>query len=101
MIIHAHGSVGWTVKMNELLQKTNEVCKALDAMGVQYYHNPYVNIIAIKSAYISADLAKQFYLVPDTHEGEPKWYKIVMMPHVKQEVIDNFLLQLGESVKTI
>jgi glutamate/tyrosine decarboxylase-like PLP-dependent enzyme len=99
MIIHAHGSVGWTVKMNELLQKTNEVCKALDAMGVKYYHNPYVNIIAIKSEYITPHLAKQFYLVPDTHDGEAKWYKIVMMPHVKQEVIDNFLSQLAQSVK--
>jgi tyrosine decarboxylase/aspartate 1-decarboxylase len=98
MILHAHGSVGWTVKMNQLIDKTGNICVALDEMGVEYYRNPLVNIIAIKSKYISNRLAKHFYLVPDTHEGEPLWYKIVVMPHVKQGVLDNFLYQLSNEL---
>jgi len=98
MILHAHGSVGWSVKMNQLLDKTSNVCQALDEMGVAYYRNPFVNIIAIKSQYISPQLAKQFYLVPDTHEGEPGWFKIVVMPHVKQGVLDNFLNRLSSEL---
>lgn len=95
MILHMHGSVGWTVKMNQLLDKTTSLCCTLDELGVEYFRNPYVNIIAIKSKYISPALAKQYYLVPDTHDENPKWYKIVMMPHVKQGVLDNFILQLS------
>ncbi len=100
MIFHAHGSVGWALKMNELLEKTTMVCKTLDSIGVEYYRNPFVNIISIKSKYISTDLAKEFYLVPDTHTHEPAWYKIVMMPHVKPEIINDFLEQLAHVLKT-
>ena len=99
MIFHAHGSVGWTLKMNHLLEKTTEVCKTLDGLGVEYYRNPFVNIISIKSKYITADLAKRFYLVPNTHTGKPAWYKIVIMPHVKQEIIDDFITQLSHTLK--
>ncbi|MEO8762062.1 MAG: pyridoxal-dependent decarboxylase, partial [Bacteroidia bacterium] len=98
MILHAHGSVGWSVKMNKLLDKTTNVCNQLDELGVEYYRNPFVNIIAIKSKYISSKLAKQFYLVPDTHEKDPKWYKIVVMPHVKQGVLDNFINHLSSEL---
>jgi hypothetical protein len=82
-----------------LVEKTTAVCKTLDSMGVAYYRNPFVNIISIKSKYIPADLAKEFYLVPDTHTGEPTWYKIVMMPHVKPQIINDFLEQLAHTLK--
>jgi glutamate/tyrosine decarboxylase-like PLP-dependent enzyme len=95
MILHAHGSAGWSVKMNQLLDKASNMCFALDEMGVKYYRNPYLNIISIKSDCISAQLAKQFYLVPDTHTDNPSWYKIVMMPHVRQGILDNFLNRLS------
>ena len=99
MIFHAHGSVGWALKMNSLLEKTTSICKALDELGVEYYRNPFVNVISIKSKYITKELAKQFYLVPDTHTGEVAWYKIVVMPHVKPEITNDFLEQLANSLK--
>lgn len=97
MILHMHGSVGWSVKMNQLLDKTTSVCCALDDMGVEFYRNPFLNIIAIRSRFISPALAKQFYLVPDSHNN-PSWYKLVMMPHVKQGILDQFLSQLGNEL---
>ncbi len=93
MILHMHGSVGWTVKMNHLLDKTSSLCSSLDNLGIEYYRNPYVNIITIKGKYISPALAHKFCLVPDNHEN-PKWYKIVMMSHVKPGILDNFLNNL-------
>ncbi len=93
MILHMHGSVGWTVKMNHLLDKTTSLCSELDELGVKYYRNTYLNIITIKSKYISSELVNKFCLVPDNHD-DPKWYKIVMMPHVKPGILDNFLNQL-------
>lgn len=95
MILHAHGSTGWNVKMSQLLDRTSNVCSALDEMGVEYFRNPFLNIIAIKSNCISEQLAKHYYLVPDTHSGEPNWYKIVVMPHVKQGILDTFLSRLS------
>lgn len=98
MILLTHGSIGWQVKMNQLLDKTSSICEKLSELGVEYYRNPFLNIISIKSQYVSKELAKQFYLVPDNHEGNPLWYKIVVMPHVKQGVLDNFINQLSSEL---
>lgn len=98
MILHMHGSTGWAVKMGHLLDKTTSLCSALDEMGVEYYRQAQVNIVTIKSKYISHDLANKFCLVPDNHD-HPKWYKIVLMHHVKQGTLDNFLNQLSSELQ--
>jgi len=95
MILHAHGSTGWSVKMHQLLDKTTAVCFALDELGVKYFRNSALNIIAIKSEYIPEEIATQFFLVPDTYAEKPQWYKIVIMPHVKQGVLDKFIQSLS------
>lgn len=97
MILHMHGSAGWAVKMAHLLDKTTSLCSALDEMSVKYYRHPQLNIVTIKSEYISSELATKFCLVPDNHE-KPLWYKIVVMPHVKQGILDNFLSQLSSEL---
>ena len=94
MILHMHGSIGWTVKMNHLLDRTHSICAALDKKGIEYFCNPYLNIVAIKSKHISPSLAKEYFLVPDTHHENPSWYKMVVMSHVSQGIIDTFLSQL-------
>lgn len=94
MILHMHGATGWTVKMNQLLDQTLSLCSALDEMDVEYFHNPFVNIVAIRARYISQALAKTYTLVPDNHD-QPSWYKIVMMPHVSRGLMDAFLNDLS------
>ena len=94
MILHTHGSLGWTVKMNQLVDKTNSICTFLRAKGIQFFHNPFLNIISIKSEFVNSELAARFFLVPDTHQGKPTWYKLVIMPHVSQGIIDSFLHHL-------
>jgi glutamate/tyrosine decarboxylase-like PLP-dependent enzyme len=95
MILHSHGSTGWMVKMHQLIDKTTAVCHSLNDLGIPYYRNPALNIISIKSEYIPKELVKEFYLVPDTHSGDPKWYKMVIMPHVKQGILDKFISKLS------
>ncbi|MGZ3904555.1 MAG: aminotransferase class I/II-fold pyridoxal phosphate-dependent enzyme [Bacteroidia bacterium] len=94
MILRMHGSTGWTVKMNQLADKTNSICENLDEIGVRYYRNPHLNIITIQGNFISRHLAKKYHMVPNSHNENPDWYKIVVMPHVKQGIIDNFLSDL-------
>lgn len=95
MILRIHGSVGWRVKMHQLIDRTNFICEKLNEWGIKYFRHPDINIITIHSGFISSRLAHQFHLVPDNHEN-PEWYKIVVMPHVKQGIIDRFLSALKE-----
>ncbi len=94
MILHMHGSKGWTMKMEQLLDKTTSLCAELDELGVEYFRHPQFNIVTIKSKFIEPALAQAYTLVPDNHE-DPKWYKIVVMPHVRQGVLDNFVSALA------
>lgn len=93
MILRIHGSSGWTVKMRQLVDRTTFICEKLDEWGVKYFRHPDLNIVTIDAAYMSRNLAEKYHLVPDSHHN-PKWYKIVVMPHVKQGIIDVFLSEL-------
>lgn len=94
MILMNHGSEGWKYKMKTLQDRTQRLCKRLEAMGVEYYNNKNINIVTMRAKYITPEIAHKYVLVPDTHEGQPNWYKIVMMPHVRQGVIDRFVEEL-------
>lgn len=94
MTLMAHGSIGWKVKMEHLLDKAATVCTKLDKLGIEYFKEPHVNIITIKAQYISAQLARKYNLVPNTSDEAPKWWKIVVMQHVKKGVLQQFLSEL-------
>lgn len=99
MILQIHGSEGWKYKMESLCDKTERICKKLEGMGVVFFRNPHLNIIAIKAQYISKKLAHKYQLVADSYEFDPKWFKIVVMPHVKQGTIDTFLMEVEAEQK--
>ncbi len=63
-------------------------------LRVEYYHNPYLNIVTINGRYISTQLAKKYSLVPDIHNNQANWYKIVVMEHVTQGILDCFIMDL-------
>ncbi|MBB4807287.1 glutamate/tyrosine decarboxylase-like PLP-dependent enzyme [Chryseobacterium defluvii] len=98
MILMTHGSEGWTEIIQKLTGLTDYLCNALDEMGVKYYRNPYMNIVAIDSNDVSEELAKQYYLVADNYKN-PQWWKVVVMAHVKQPMIDDFLQDLKKERK--
>jgi len=93
MILRMHGSPGWMVKMRQLIDRTDFICEKLTVWNIKFYRNPFLNIVTLRANYISERLAKKFHLVPDDHQ-DPRWYKIVVMPHVKQGIIDSFLSEL-------
>jgi tyrosine decarboxylase / aspartate 1-decarboxylase len=94
MILMRHGYEGWNFKMKKLNNATSELCFQLEELGVKYFRNPFINIIAIRAEYISEKLAKKYYLVADSHEAKPIWYKIVLMAHIKKGTIDSFISDL-------
>ena len=100
MIMRTYGSDGWKAKVQRLLSKTGRLCDNLTDRGVSYYRNPEMNIIAIEGRCVSRQLADKYLLIPDSHDGSVNWWKIVIMDHVKQGVIDNFLNDLDAELKT-
>ncbi|UJP65784.1 pyridoxal-dependent decarboxylase [Mongoliitalea daihaiensis] len=101
MLLQIHGSEGWKYKMETLCDRTERICKKLEKMGVEYFRNPYLNIIAIKATYMSAELAHKYYLVANAYDRKAEWFKIVVMPHVKQGTIDAFLMELEGELKSL
>lgn len=94
MTLRIHGSDGWKANIQNLLDRTTTVCNQLDRLGVKYYRDELVNIIAISANYISNNLSAKYHLIPDNTTEAPKWWKIVVMQHVKQGVLDAFLSDL-------
>lgn len=93
MIMNVHGSLGWQSNMETLVLRTDDICKRLDERNISYFRNPHINIVTIKAEYLTKEIAQKHFLVGDNHEN-PKWYKIVVMPHVKRGLIDQFFLDL-------
>ena len=94
MIMRTYGSDGWSAKIQRLLAKTTRLCNDLDERGITYFRNPEMNIVTIRSRFVSHEIADKYMLVPDAHGEDVKWWKIVVMEHVKQGVIDSFLNDL-------
>ena len=94
MIMMIHGSTGWKSKIWKLMDLTEKLCLELDHLGVKYYRQPYMNIVAIRAEYVSEALGKKYRLVADSYQGKPNYWKIVVMPHVNEEALNQFLADL-------
>lgn len=94
MLLMTYGYKGWKNKMNELIRRTDLLCEKLDELGVSYFRNPHINIVTIKANQIPDTIAKKYELVADTYEQKPRWWKIVVMDHVKMELLDQFTDEL-------
>jgi len=97
MILFTYGPYGWYEKISVLLMRTNWFCKQLDKLDIKYFREENMNIVTIHSEYIPHDMALKYDLVPEQHNDQNKWYKVVIMDHVE---IDN-LMQLINALKEI
>jgi len=98
MILHAYGANGWYEKISVLQMRTMWLCNALDKKGIGYFREPYMNIVAVSAEFIPEDIAEKFTLVPQTHDDDNLWYKIVVMEHVEIEHLKMFIDMLENSV---
>ena len=92
MILKTYGKNGWFEKVKILEMRTDWLCKQLDALQITYFREPFMNIVTMKSEFISPEIAQHYDLVPDSHHQNNHWYKIVLMEHVEvsslQELIN-------------
>ncbi|MEO9966785.1 MAG: pyridoxal-dependent decarboxylase [Reichenbachiella sp.] len=98
MILRAYGSAGWKAKIEELLDRTEWLCAQLTKRGLKFYRHPRMNIVTLKPEPISLSLAAKYFLVPDDHES-PSWWKVVVMDHVTEGILDQFLIDIDKELK--
>ncbi|UPQ80611.1 aminotransferase class I/II-fold pyridoxal phosphate-dependent enzyme [Flavobacterium azooxidireducens] len=98
MILSTYGPHGWFEKVSTLQGRTDFLCRELDKIGVNYFREPFMNIVTIHAEYISKEIANRFKLVPQSHLNDNKWYKIVVMNHVEPEHLITFIVELKASV---
>lgn len=98
MILSKYGPHEWDEKIFVLQKRTTWLASQLNVLGVDFYRNPFSNIVTIRSEFLSKELAEKFGLVPDNH-SDPKWFKIVVMDHVTVDKLEHFLEDLAKTMK--
>jgi tyrosine decarboxylase/aspartate 1-decarboxylase len=98
MVLHNHGSDGWKTKIQNLIDRTTDLCCELDELGIAFYRNPHINIVAIHADDIPTYIAKKYFLVADSYEQKPQWWKIVVMPHITRGAIDSLINDLKTEI---
>lgn len=98
MILFTYGPHKWFEKISVLQMRTQFLCNELDQMNIKYFREPFMNIVTIHAEYIPKEIAEKYHLVPETHNHENKWYKIVLMNHVEIEHLTTFIAELKEVV---
>jgi tyrosine decarboxylase/aspartate 1-decarboxylase len=94
MILQTYGPHDWFEKIHILNYRTSWLCRQLTEMGIEHYRHPSSNIVAIRAKHIRPELAKKYGLVPDSHNQNPQWYKIVLMEHVHVDHLMPFVEEL-------
>lgn len=94
MILQTYGKSGWHTKINGLIERTDRICVALSQMGIGFYRNPDMNMVTIHKNAIPDNLIEKYLLVPDSHDETAQWVKIVVMDHVSDALVDQFLAEL-------
>ncbi|MNW02114.1 hypothetical protein D3C71_1978530 [compost metagenome] len=98
MILFTYGPFGWFEKVSILQMRTQFLCNELDKLHIKYFREPFMNIVTIHAENIDEEIALQFDLVPQQHNSDNKWYKIVLMDHVEIEHLTTFIDQLKASI---
>lgn len=96
MILFTYGPYGWFENISVLQMRTAWFCKELDKLGIEYFREPFMNIVTIKSKYIPEELADRFQLVPQKHDQTNQWYKVVLMGHVEVDGLMSFIEELAK-----
>ena len=94
MILFTYGPHGWHEKVSVLQMRTQFLCDELDKLNVSYFREPNMNIVTIHAENIPHDIAEKYDLVPQQHNENNKWYKVVVMDHVEIEHLTTFIDEL-------
>lgn len=98
MILFTYGPNGWFEKISILQMRTQFLCNELDKLNITYFREPFMNIVTLHAENIPHHIAEKYDLVPQQHNENNKWYKIVLMDHVEIEHLTIFIDELKASI---
>jgi glutamate/tyrosine decarboxylase-like PLP-dependent enzyme len=99
MILNMWGSAGWKAKIAELIKRTDRLCKELSQIDIPYYRNKFMNIVALRSVGVGRKIAEKYNLVANTYDKKEDWWKLVVMPHVDDKVLSEFVIDIKNQHK--
>lgn len=91
MILFTYGAYGWFEKISILQMRTQFLCDELDKLNIEYFREPFMNLVTIHAENIPHEIAEKYDLVPQQHNEHNKWYKIVLMDHVEIDHLTTFI----------
>ena len=91
MILFTYGAYGWFEKISVLQMRTQFLCDELDKLNIEYFREPFMNLVTIHAENIPETIAEKYDLVPQQHNEHNKWYKIVLMDHVEIDHLTTFI----------
>lgn len=100
-ILFAYGEHGWFEKISVLQLRTSWLCAQLDDLGIAYFREPFMNIVTIKADYITDAMARRFDLVPQKHDKNNQWYKVIVMDHVEVSHLELLIAALKTKRKAL
>ena len=98
MILFTYGANGWFEKVSVLQMRTQYLCNELDKLHIKYFREPFMNIVTIHAESIPSEIAEKYDLVPQQHNDQNRWYKIVLMDQVEVEHLTTFIDELKASI---
>jgi glutamate/tyrosine decarboxylase-like PLP-dependent enzyme len=98
MILFTYGPYGWFEKVSVLQMRTQFLCHELDQLNINYFREPFMNIVTIHSRHIPEEIAVKYNLVPEQHNEDNKWYKVVLMDHVEVQHLTAFINELKATI---
>jgi glutamate/tyrosine decarboxylase-like PLP-dependent enzyme len=101
MILFTYGPFGWYEKVSILQMRTAFLCAELDKLNIKYFREPFMNIVTIHSEFIPEEIAEKFDLVPESHDKNNKWYKVVLMDHVEVQHLKSFINELKKTTAKV
>jgi glutamate/tyrosine decarboxylase-like PLP-dependent enzyme len=100
MILMSYGSEDARTFCRDLVERTDRFCESLERLSVRHFREQAMNVVALRANDVPASLAAGYGLVPDVHTTSPNWWKIVVMDHVKDDVLSEFVGNLSAARNT-
>jgi tyrosine decarboxylase/aspartate 1-decarboxylase len=91
------GRMAGTKKIHLLTYRADWLADKLTGLNIPFFRAGKSNIITIDANYISEDVAHKYGLVPNTHDGQPDWYKVVVMDHVTIDTMEPLINDLQQT----
>jgi hypothetical protein len=96
MILMTYGYYGWQERIEVLNRRTDRLCEQLEKKNIRFFREPKLNIVTLLSKDVNKNVCEKYGLIPEEHNDDNLFWKIVVMQHVDLNLIERFLKEIEE-----